>query len=67
MSPDSTHPMPAVLSMADAARYCGLGRSLFAELTARGDVPSFKIGARRLYRVAALDDWLEVLERQQAA
>lgn len=58
---------PAVLNMVDAARYCGLGRSLFAELTARGEVPSFKINARRLYRRESLDEWLRGLEAEQAA
>lgn len=28
-------------------------------LTADGDIPSFKIGARRLYRLVDLDTWLE--------
>ena len=58
---------PAVLGMTEAARYCGIGRSLMAELTARGVVPSFKINARRLYRVAALDEWLAALEAGQTA
>lgn len=66
-STDIGAPAPAVLNMIDAARYCGIGRSMMAELTARGTVPSFKLGARRLYRREALDEWVRSLEAAQQA
>jgi len=62
----TTSEQSAVFNISEAAAYCGIGRSMFAELTARGRVPSFKIGARRLYRRAALDSWLEGLEVAQS-
>jgi excisionase family DNA binding protein len=37
----------------------GIGLSKLAELTATKEIPSFRIGRRRLYRVADLDAWLE--------
>lgn len=49
---------PAVMDRAGAARFLGIGLSTLAELTATGDVPSLKVGRRRLYRVADLDSWL---------
>jgi excisionase family DNA binding protein len=52
-------PAPPVLNRPDAARYLGIGLALLAELTARADVPSLKIGRRRLYRITDLDAFLE--------
>lgn len=46
------------MDRAGAARFLGIGLSTLAELTATGDVPSLKVGRRRLYRVADLDSWL---------
>ena len=49
---------PIAVSPDDAARLAGIGRtSLYAAL-ARGDLPSIKIGTRRLIRVDAIRDWL---------
>ena len=52
------HP-PIAVSPDEAARLAGIGRtSLYAAL-AKGDLPSIKIGTRRLIRVDAIRDWLE--------
>lgn len=59
--------IPAVLAAPQAADYVGIGTSLLAELTARGEIPSLKISSRRLYRRAALDSWLEKLEAAQVS
>jgi len=48
----------AVLDRFTAAPYLGLGLSTLAELTATGEVPSLKVGRRRLYRLVDLDAWL---------
>jgi excisionase family DNA binding protein len=42
----------------DTARYLRLGLSTVAELTARRELRSIKVGRRRLYRKADLDAWL---------
>jgi excisionase family DNA binding protein len=42
----------------DTARYLRLGLSTVAELTARRELTSLKVGRRRLYRKADLDAWL---------
>lgn len=49
---------PAVLDRGATARYLGLSVSTIAELTATGQLRSLKVGRRRLYRLADLDDWL---------
>ncbi len=51
-------PRPATLDRHEAARYLGVGLSTLAELTAAADLKSLKIGRRRLYRRADLDEWL---------
>jgi excisionase family DNA binding protein len=50
--------VPAVLDRPEAAEYLRVGLSYLAELTASGEVPSLKLGRRRLYRRADLDRWL---------
>jgi excisionase family DNA binding protein len=53
----------ATLSVEEAAHYIGLSRSKTWELIARGDLPSFTVGRRRLLSVERLQDWI----RQQEA
>lgn len=53
----------AVIDRRDAATYIGVGLSTLNELTMSGKIPSITLGKRkRLYRVAALDRWLEEQE-----
>jgi excisionase family DNA binding protein len=54
-----TRPTRQTLSVQEAAQYVGLGRTKFGELIRRGEIPSLKVGARRLIPIAALDRWLE--------
>jgi excisionase family DNA binding protein len=42
----------------DTARYLRLGLSTVAELTARRELRSLKVGRRRLYLKVHLDQWL---------
>jgi excisionase family DNA binding protein len=58
LSQTVSHIVPAVLDRREAAHYLGLGASTLAELTASRELPSLKIGKRRLYRRADLDEWL---------
>jgi excisionase family DNA binding protein len=50
------------LSVEQAASAAGVSRTLLYEHIASGDLPSLKVGKRRLVRVEALRRWLESLE-----
>jgi excisionase family DNA binding protein len=58
VSETAFHIVPAVLDRHETARYLGLGLSIVAELTATRELPSLKVGRRRLYRRGDLDSWL---------
>ncbi len=47
------------VSPADAARLAGVGRTLIYEQIKIGALPSIKIGARRLIKLAELEAWLD--------
>jgi excisionase family DNA binding protein len=49
---------PAVLDRPGAAEYLSIGLAYLAELTASGEIPSLKLGRRRLYRREDLDRYL---------
>lgn len=51
------HP-PIAVSPDEAARLAGIGRTTLYAALAKGDLPSIKIGTRRLIRVDAIRDWL---------
>lgn len=50
------------VSPADAAVLVGIGRTKLYQAMNAGVLPSFKIGARRLVRVAEIEAWLQRLE-----
>ena len=47
------------VSPAEAARLLGLGKTKLYELIATNELASIKIGARRLIRVSAIEDFLD--------
>lgn len=49
---------PIAVSPDEAARLSGIGRTTLFAALAKGDLPSIKIGTRRLIRVDAIRDWL---------
>ena len=49
---------PIAVAPDEAARLAGIGRTTLYAALARGDLPSIKIGARRLVRVDAIREWL---------
>ena len=49
---------PIAVSPDEAARLAGIGRTTLFAALAKGDLPSIKIGTRRLIRVDAIRDWL---------
>ena len=46
----------------DAAKLVGVGRTEIYKAIKRGSLASFKIGKRRLVRMAALEEWIASLE-----
>lgn len=53
-------PMPPLAVAPDeAARLAGVGRTTLYAALARGDLPSIKIGTRRLILVESIRDWLD--------
>ena len=55
------------LNPSQAAQLAGIGRTRVYELMASGDLPSIKLGKRRLIRRQAVLDWLARLESQAVA
>lgn len=49
---------PIAVSPDEAARLAGIGRTTLYAALAKGDLPSIKIGTRRLVRVDAIHEWL---------
>jgi excisionase family DNA binding protein len=52
---------PLAVSPAEAAKMLGLGKTKLYELIAANELASVKIGARRLIRVSAIEDFLNRL------
>ncbi|MBC6443339.1 MAG: helix-turn-helix domain-containing protein [Rhodobacteraceae bacterium] len=57
---------PLAVSPDEAARLAGIGRTTLYAALAKGDLPSIKIGTRRLIRVEAILDWLKAREVENA-
>ncbi len=55
------------VSVNEAVRMSGMGRTKLYESLSNGDLPSFKIGTRRLIRISALDAWLSSFEAKDEA
>ena len=56
---EPNRPLPPIaVSPDEAARLAGVGRTTLYIALANGDLPSIKIGTRRLIRVEAIRDWL---------
>lgn len=53
---------PETVSVNEAARRAGLGRSTLYAAIGSGALPTIKLGKRRLVRLATLRAWLEALE-----
>jgi excisionase family DNA binding protein len=58
---------PLAHSVTDAARLLGIGRTALYELIGRGELPTVRIGSRRLIRDADLRAYLDALVRKEAA
>ena len=62
MTSEQHPPSRLALSPADAAVAAGVGRTLLYEAISSGALASFKLGRRRLIRVAALEEWIRSAE-----
>jgi len=51
--------LPFAVSVEVAASLVGMSRAAFYPLVMSRDVPSFKVGRRRLVLVAGLKEWVE--------
>lgn len=59
-----------VLTSEEAARYLAMPVAVLRKRTARGEVPSFKVGAVLRYRREELDEWIKAggkLETKESA
>lgn len=56
-------PDPLVYSVTEAARALGIGRSLAFELAKSGELPTVRLGRRRVIPRHLLLDWLESRSR----
>lgn len=52
-------PEPLVYSVTEAASALGIGRSLAFELVRRGELPTVRLGRRRVIPRHLLTNWLE--------
>jgi excisionase family DNA binding protein len=57
-APASADMEPVAVSVNDACRLSGLGRTLLYEAIAKGDLASCKIGNRRLILIEDLRAWI---------
>jgi excisionase family DNA binding protein len=58
---------PISVDIRGACRLTGIGRSKLYELLISGEVPSVKVGKRRVVPVAGLRAWLDKLAAEQRA
>lgn len=49
---------PVAVDVATAAKIVGVSRAALYPLVMSGDIPSFKVGRRRLVPVAGLEAWV---------
>ena len=49
----------SLIGIEEAARSLGFGRTTLLKLTYSGEIPSIKIGSRRMYRPSEIEAWLD--------
>lgn len=57
---------PLALGIDDAARVIGVARSMLYEIVARGDLPSFKLGRRRMILAKELETYINRMAVENA-
>jgi excisionase family DNA binding protein len=66
MHDNTTRLEPLAVDIPEACRLTGLGRSKLYELLTAGEIPSVKVGKRRVVPVASLRQWLAKLSNPPA-
>lgn len=61
MRTDEIQQTRLAVSPAEAARMAGIGRTKLYELIATNEIPSMKLGSRRLIRVSEIEAFLDRL------
>jgi len=64
MSADRLTPDPLLIGVKDAARLLGIGERLLWSMSTSGELPSVRVGRRRLYSVETLRNWIAERERE---
>lgn len=59
--------VPIAVGVGEAARMLGVGRTTLYQLVAQKQLPSFTIGARRLFKRAELETFIEKEAARNAA
>jgi excisionase family DNA binding protein len=59
--------VPIAVGVGEAARMLGVGRTTLYQLVAQKQLPSFTIGARRLFKRAELENFIEKEAARNAA
>jgi excisionase family DNA binding protein len=59
MQNERTSARPIAVAPAEAARLAGIGRTRLYAAIASGDLPSLKLGTRRLIKIVDLESWLD--------
>lgn len=60
-------PIPTLaIGIEDAARSIGVARSAIYEIVARGEIPSFKLGRRRMILMKELDAYINRMAAENA-
>jgi excisionase family DNA binding protein len=62
-----THVEPLSVDIPGACRLTGLGRSKIYELLGNGEIRSLKVGRRRIITLAAIRNFLDRLQADEAA
>jgi excisionase family DNA binding protein len=61
------HSAQLALSVREAAALAGVGRTILYAAVGSGELPSLKVGRRRLIRIESLEAWLKSLETETSA
>ncbi len=59
MLPERLTSRPLAVAPAEAARLVGIGRTRLYEAITKGELPSLKLGSRRLIKLVELENWLD--------
>lgn len=59
MQNEQVRTRPLAVAPAEAARLAGIGRTRLYEAITNGELPTLKLGSRRLIKLVDLEAWLD--------